>query len=350
MTVEAQNENTPLVPKVNWRSSWRDVYQRNTGFLLIAAASFIFSIGNLCVKELNRLKEVCSDVPVDRDSYGIPEPFRGPHGARTLLVVRGICGFIGICGVYYSLKYLSLSEATVLTFLVPTTTAIAGAVFLGETVSVGQIIAGRTVFSVSGVICIAQPEFLFGDLPADESSDPEHRMLAVGVALIGVLGTTAAFTTIRAIGPRAHALHSLTSFSLQAVIASSIGYIILPYILPPAISPLGQNSNNGYSVVFSTHWKWTALFLTLGITGFFGQLLITMGLQRETAGRGTTAVYTQKNSKIVFATVLERIFFDFTPDSWSIVGIVIIVTAALYVALSKHKERVRDILEPSESA
>ncbi|SJL06699.1 related to Probable transport protein YPL264C [Armillaria ostoyae] len=341
MTVEAQDENTPLLPKVNWKSSLRDAYQRNTGFLLIAAASFIFSIGNVCVKELNRLDE---SVPTFQliaihmsITYlgaviymlcaGISEPFRGPHGARALLVFRGICGFIGICGVYYSLKYLSLSEATVLTFLMPTTTAIAGAVFLGETVSVGQIIAG--LFSVSGVICIAQPEFLFGDLPADESRDPEHRLLAVGVALIGVLGTTAAFTTIRAIGSRAHALHSLASFSLQSVIGSSIGMAI-----------------TGTPLVFSIDWKWIALFLTLGITGFFGQLLITMGLQRETAGRGTTAVYTQ----IVFATVLERVFFDFTPDSWSVVGIVIIVTAALYVALSKRKERVMDSLEPSASA
>ncbi|KAG7442170.1 drug/metabolite transporter superfamily [Guyanagaster necrorhizus] len=344
MTVEVRDENTPLLPKAvlrDWRSSLKDAYQRNTGFLLIVAASFIFSIGNVCVKELNRLDDTIPRIikteVLQSITYlgsvtymlcaGIPEPFRGPHGARALLVFRGICGFTGICGVYYSLKYLSLSEATVLTFLMPTTTAVAGAVFLGETVSVGQIIAGP--FSISGVICIAQPESLFGDLPVDESRDPEHRLLAVGVALIGVLGTTAAFTTIRAIGSRAHALHSLASFSLQSVIASSIGIAIM-----------------GTPLIFSTHWKWIALFLALGITGFFGQLLITMGLQRETAGRGTTAVYTQ----IVFATILERVFFNFTPDSWSVVGIVIIVTAALYVALSKRKERVRDTLEPPESA
>ncbi|KAK0218850.1 hypothetical protein IW262DRAFT_1062667 [Armillaria fumosa] len=56
MTVEAQDGNTPLL-EVNWRSSLRDAHQRNKGFLLIAAASFIFPIENVCVKELNRLDE-----------------------------------------------------------------------------------------------------------------------------------------------------------------------------------------------------------------------------------------------------------------------------------------------------
>ena len=36
------------------------------------------------------------------------------------------CRFLGVFGVYYSLQYLSLSDATVLTFLAP------GAFFLGE--------------------------------------------------------------------------------------------------------------------------------------------------------------------------------------------------------------------------
>lgn len=54
-----------------------------------------------------------------------------------------------------------------------------------------------------------------------------------------------------------------------------------------------------------------------------------MGLQRETAGRGTTAIYTQ----IVFATILENVFFEYTPSPWSVAGIVMIVTAALYVAV-----------------
>jgi len=101
---------------------------------------------------------------------GIPDPILGPKGVRMLLFTRGFCGsvsrhipsivaditipshrFFGIFGVYYSLQYLSLSDATVLTyvlcwcftydvqtktpmfrFLSPLTTAIAGALLLSE--------------------------------------------------------------------------------------------------------------------------------------------------------------------------------------------------------------------------
>ncbi|KAK0447423.1 uncharacterized protein EV420DRAFT_874539 [Desarmillaria tabescens] len=69
-----------------------------------------------------------------------------------------------------------------------------------------------------------------------------------------------------------------------------------------------------------------------------------MGLQRETAARATTAVYT----RIIFAVILEYIFFEFTPNSWSATGIAIIVTAAIYVALSKHKDTKEPIIDEAE--
>ena len=88
--------------------------------------------------------------------------------------------FTSITGVYYSLSYLSLSDATVLTFLAPTSTTIVAAILLGEKLSWKQLAAGRTsrhsvrsafrtliyavvlVFSLFGVVLIARPEFIFG--------------------------------------------------------------------------------------------------------------------------------------------------------------------------------------------
>lgn len=51
--------------------------------------------------------------------------------------------FFGLFGIYYSLNYLSLSDATVLTFLSPMTTALAGAIFLHEAFSKREALAGR---------------------------------------------------------------------------------------------------------------------------------------------------------------------------------------------------------------
>ena len=44
--------------------------------------------------------------------------------------------------MYFSLQYLSLSDATVLTFLSPLCTAASGAMFLGEIFSRKELFAG----------------------------------------------------------------------------------------------------------------------------------------------------------------------------------------------------------------
>jgi drug/metabolite transporter (DMT)-like permease len=48
-----------------------------------------------------------------------------------------------LAGLYLSLQYLSLSDAIVLTFLVPICLLFTGAIFLGESFSLRQVFAGR---------------------------------------------------------------------------------------------------------------------------------------------------------------------------------------------------------------
>ena len=60
------------------------------------------------------------------------------------LLLTTLRRFIGLYGIYFSLQYLSLSDATVLTFLAPMFTAVAGAVFLKEHLSLKQVLAGCT--------------------------------------------------------------------------------------------------------------------------------------------------------------------------------------------------------------
>lgn len=92
----------------------------------------------------------------------VDDPILGPKEVRPLLIFRGVSGcvsspflslycpsidlrtrFFGLFGIYYSLQYLSLSDATVLTFLSPLCTAIAGALFLKEKMRRTQALAGR---------------------------------------------------------------------------------------------------------------------------------------------------------------------------------------------------------------
>jgi len=247
----------------------------------------------------------------------IPDPLLGPKGVRTLLVFRGLTGFFGISGLYLSLQYLSLSDAIVLTFLVPILTGFSGALFLNESLSLRELLAGLCSFV--GVILIARPQFLFGGLQmfsGPSEVTPTQRMLSVIVGLIGVVGATGAYTLIRRIGKRAHVLHFITSFSSQSILASTLGMILfkIPLVIP-------------------TRTSWLVMLVLIGILGFVGQILLTMGLQRETAGRGTLAIY----SSIVFAVIFEFIVFHTTPPALSIIGTLIIVGSAIYITLTKKR-------------
>jgi len=115
----------------------------------------------------------------------VPDPIAGPKGVRTLLVIRGITGFFGLCGLYWSLQYLSVADATVLTDLTPLTTAVAGYLILKESYSTKQAVAA--VCSLIGVVLIARPPFLFGSPGVNPQGNhdapeatPEQRLLAVG--------------------------------------------------------------------------------------------------------------------------------------------------------------------------
>jgi drug/metabolite transporter (DMT)-like permease len=81
--------------------------------------------------------------------------------------------------------------------------------------------------------------------------------------------------------------------------------------------------------IIPTRAEWIGMFLLIGFFGFFAQVLLTMGLQRETASRGSMAIYTQ----IVFATIFERVFFNAVPSLLSSFGTLLIVTSAIYVAV-----------------
>ncbi|TCD70378.1 hypothetical protein EIP91_003730 [Steccherinum ochraceum] len=321
-----------------------DTLRNNVGMLLIASSQMFFSLMNVSVKKLNSI-----DPPVPpmeliwvrmtitwlccvayMTIMKVPDPFLGPKPVRWLLALRGFVGFFGLFGVYYSLQYLSLSDATVLTFLAPMCTTVTGAIFLKEELSWRQAVAG--LCSLFGVILIARPQSIFGNAsleddipyPLDENVGeiidittvtPEQRLVAVGVALIGVLGATGAYTTIRAVGKRAHPMHNLVSFSTQCVIVSTIAMLVMrtPVVIP-------------------NRWDWALMLIMIGFFGFCAQILLTLGLQRETAGRGTMAVYVQ----IIFATAFEQIFFHTTPSVLSVVGTIIIMGSAIYVAISKN--------------
>ena len=77
-----------------------------------------------------------------------------------LLLHRGLFGFASLVCYFYSVVHLPLADATVIFFLNPVITALVAAVVLREHMGWTEVLL--VAVSLSGVVVVARPEFLFG--------------------------------------------------------------------------------------------------------------------------------------------------------------------------------------------
>ena len=306
----------------------------------------------------------------------------GDRKVRVLLIIRGMGGFLGVCGLYYSLVYLPISEAVVLTFLGPMLSCYVYS-FLQplERFTHRQQIA--SYISIGGVIIIARPISLIfpsSNTPTPEMSAPQftnstvletsqpptpshaplnpttsQHLFAILLGLMGVFGGATALTTIRVIGQRAHPLVSITYFATWCTLVSTLSFIFIPGVdfrLP----------ENGQ--------EW-GLLLLVGISGFVMQVLLTAGLAYSTSNaphpanktlsasavenqtpsqqrqnsnststntnpagksggsRATSMLYTQ----MLFALIFDKLVWGITPNIWSWAGSGLILGSVIWASL-----------------
>lgn len=267
----------------------------------------------------------------------------GLREVRPLLVARGLTGFFGVFGIYYSLLFLPLADATVITFLAPSLACWACSFLINEPFTKMEQMAA--CISLLGVILIARPVSLFasmagtdslgpppisntttgsqGRLAAEyDSVTPGQRATAVGVAMIGVLGAAGAYTTMRWIGKRAHPLISVNYFASWCTIVSIVAMFVMP----------------GVGFLLPRYIKDWCYLIFLGLCGFIMQFLLAAGLQYEKSSRATNMVYMQ----MLFALGFDRLFFGTTPGFLSILGSSLILGSAIYVAMNKGRPQVEN--------
>lgn len=199
--------------------------------------------------------------------------------------------------------------------------------------------AGMIAFA--GVLFVARPPWLFPSHPVDPISgepvpvadgvniyaalkdaasespiSPAKRTVATLIAIMGALGASTAYATIRVIGKRAHSLISVNYFAAIATVGSAAIILVHPDL---------------HFVIPETYGQW-GLIAIIGLTGFLLQFLLTEGLQREKGGRATNLTYLQ----LVFALIVERVIWGTTPPVESFVGAALIISAAIWVTLQRN--------------
>ncbi|EDO18246.1 hypothetical protein Kpol_543p75 [Vanderwaltozyma polyspora DSM 70294] len=248
-------------------------------------------------------------------------PFGNPQ-VRQWLILRGIFGFIGVFGMYFSLMYLTISDAVLISFMAPSFTLFLAWFVLGEPFS--KLEGVGSILSLTGVLFIVRPSFIFGGSIENEKSHDlsiatgRTRFIATTIALFGAASLSGVYIVIRFIGAKAHAIMNVSYFSVVTGIVSLLGVLFIPSMKFQV--PEG-----------STEW---ILFCTIGVCGFIHQLLLTMGIQKVRAGKGSLMSYTQ---------VIYAIFWDVTlwgrwPNAWSIFGMFLIIGSTIWVIRLKEQE------------
>ncbi|KXJ89073.1 hypothetical protein Micbo1qcDRAFT_150298 [Microdochium bolleyi] len=341
----------------SWRTDLKAFYERNFGLFLVFLAQSFGSVMSTAAKlltsagaenQFNALQIIFVRMLVTAVLGSlymwykqVPDFPLGPKGCRGLLVLRSFAGFTGLFGLYYSLSILEISDAVVITFLVPTFTGLVCFIWLREPYTPKEAAAGFV--ALAGVVLVARPPFLFGKkatepitltqtsadfltatidgtagaaVPGPHQPSPAQRSIAVLVAILGTLGAAVAYACIRLIGKRAHSLVSVNYFAVIAMLSSAAIILVHPdlhFVLPRGVL------------------QWTLLTI-IGVAGFLLQFLLTEGLQREKAGRATNLTYLQ----LVFALAVERVIWGTTPPPISLAGSVLIIAAAIWISLQKN--------------
>ncbi|KAK8006677.1 hypothetical protein PG991_012974 [Apiospora marii] len=236
----------------------------------------------------------------------------GIRAVRGLLLLRSVAGFMGLYGLWYSMIYLPLAEAVVISFLAPTLAgylchvlmhdrftrreqlasflALAGVVLIARPISL--LAAGTAVDDPSamgvGVAASVDGSAAEGALLGVEGSSntsiaggegvkpavgtepaPADRLIAILSALIGVLGGALTIVTLRKIGTRAHTLISVNYFSVGCVVVTTAALTLGPVL--DLDQPLMR-------FAAPASWRQAGLLVLISVCGFSTQFLMTSGI------------------------------------------------------------------------
>ncbi len=285
-----------------------------SGLLCMALAVTCFSGMSVCVKLLGNGMPAHEKILV-RTAVTIPVillmlrrlGIRPWGNDRRLLLARGLMGFLSMLAYFAALDALPLGNAVLLTHTSPIFAAFFAGRYLGER-------SGRALWAVSaaclaGVALIARPT-------------AHAPLLASSLALASAVLNGGTYTVVRASAQRDHHLVVVLALVVVSLPFTAV-WSALDWVEPTP-----------------RQWWLLAAMTALSIAA---QILMTMGMQRETASRATNMFF--------LGVVLSLIWGRFLGDpalqlaDWS--GALLIVgSLALLAVLRRRQARPRDAEEP----
>ncbi len=272
---------------------------KKQGILYIILAGFFFSLmtffvqisGDLPTMQKaffrNAVAAVVSIIMLAKSSYG----FRIKKGSLPDLLMRSICGTIGLICNFYAIDRLNISDANILNKLSPFFAILMSYFILKEKASRVEWISIFAAFT--GAVFVVKPSF-----------NMQFIYAVIGVA--GGFGAGLAYTYVRKLGIKGERGPVIVMFFSVFSCLVTVPFLILNY------KPM-------------TSTQFAALLLA-GACAAGGQLSITRAYTKAPAKEISVFDYSQ----VLFAAVLGFIFLDQIPDYLSITGYIIIIGSAVF--------------------
>ncbi|MBH9966947.1 DMT family transporter [[Bacillus] enclensis] len=279
---------------------------RNKGIILLLLSAFGFSMMAALVK-------LSGDVPTIQKTFFrnfvsaiIAFGFVKYHGERLfgkkenqkLLLLRSSLGAAGIVLFFYAIDHLVLSDADMLNKLSPFLTIIFASIFLKEKARMFQITA--IIIAFIGTLFIIKPAFSYETIPYI-------------AGLLSAVFAAGAYTVLRVLGAKEKFYTVVFYFSFFTTM------ILLPFVIA-FYEPMSMK-------------QWVYL-LGAGFFATIGQFGITIAYKFAPAKEISIFFY----STVVYSALISIFLFGQIPDTWSIIGYIIIFAASLYMFLKNNKE------------
>ncbi|MGJ5714593.1 DMT family transporter [Staphylococcus equorum] len=219
------------------------------------------------------------------------QPLFGKLSSQPLLISRSTLGLIGVLLNIYAIDHMLLSDADTLMKLNPFWTILLSIIFLNEKVRNYQFVA--MIVAIFGMLFVVKPEFSSTMIPA------------LGGLFSGIFAASA-YTCVRALSTREAPYTIVFYFSFFSII------VLIPFTVF-TFEPMST-----MQVVY---------LIGAGLAAAAGQIGITLAYSYAPAKDISIFTY----ASIIFTAVFGFILFGETPDSFAILGYIIIIGASYYM-------------------
>ncbi len=272
--------------------------QKNQGIMYIIMAAFFFACmsffirkaGDLPTMQKGFFRNVVAMFAAAVMLLRTEDKFKIKKGSIPSLLMRAICGTIGLICNYYAIDHMNISDANILNKLAPLFAIIMSALILNEYAN--RFEWSMVIVAFIGALFVVKPTLDMKCIPAV-------------VAAIGGLGAGTAYTFVRKLGKQGERGPVIVMFF------STFSCIItLPF------------------VIFDFHPMTLMQLIYLLIAGSCaaaGQFTVTQAYAKAPAKDISVFDYSQ----VLFAAILGFLFLNQIPDIYSIIGYIIIIGAAI---------------------